>query len=59
VSKIVHFEFLGSRGLLIVLCLTGIGIPLAIVYFLESLVAVHEELKNPSQFVENWRAGKR
>ncbi len=57
-GKIVRHEFLGSRILFTLLCLTGIGIPAAVVYLIESTVTIEEELDNPTEFLEAFRAGK-
>ena len=54
-SKIVRYEFLGSRWVFLLLCLTGIGIPLGVLYLLESLAVVHEDLQDPTEFLEQWR----
>ena len=54
-GKIIRHEFLGSRLLVTLLCLTGIGIPLAILHVLEALVTVEEDLEEPSKFLEMHR----
>lgn len=46
-GKIVTHEFLGSRFRFWLLVMTGIGIPFAIIYLLESTVRVEEEVENP------------
>jgi len=57
-NRIVRFEFLGKRWLFWLLCFTGIGIPYAILYLIEGMVRVEEELENPGAFIEAFRAGK-
>ena len=57
-GKIVRHEFLGSRFLFILLCLTGIGIPAAVLYLIKATVTIEEELDNPTEFLEAFRAGK-
>ena len=57
-GKVVWHEFVGSWVLFILLCLTIIGIPAAILYLIEHVVTVEEEMKNPSEFMDNFRAGK-
>ena len=56
-GKIVRREFMGSRLILVILFLTCIGIPVAVVYLLECLVTVEDELENPSEFLEQWKSG--
>lgn len=57
-GKIIRREFLGSRIVLTLLCLTGIGIPIAIIYLIEATVTIEEEVEDPSDFTEMLRAGK-
>jgi hypothetical protein len=58
VNKIIRRQFLGSWGLFLVLCLSILGIPVAILYYKESMVIVEEELENPSAFLDAYRAGR-
>jgi hypothetical protein len=55
-NKIVRREFLGSWVLFLGLCVSIIGIPIAILYYKESMVVVQEELEEPSTFLEAYRA---
>jgi hypothetical protein len=48
---------MGSRIILTFLCLTGIGIPVAIIYLIEATVTIEEEVDDPSDFTEKLRAG--
>ena len=57
-NKIIRRQFLGSWVLFLVLCLSILGIPVAILYYKESMVIVEEELENPSAFLDAYRAGK-
>ena len=57
-SKIIRRQFLGSWVLFLVLCLSILGIPIAILYYKEWMVTVEEELENPSAFLDAYRAGK-
>ncbi|HEX7619939.1 MAG TPA: hypothetical protein VF359_01930 [Anaerolineales bacterium] len=57
-GKVVWHEYVGSWFLFILLCLTIIGIPGAVLYLIEHIVTVEEELENPSKFMDNFRAGK-
>ena len=54
-GKIIRHEFLGSRLLFFVLCITGIGIPLALIYLIELLVTVEEEVADPTAFIDAYR----
>jgi hypothetical protein len=57
-SKIIRRQFLGSWVLFLVLCLSILGIPIAILYYKEWTVIVEEELEDPSAFLDAYRAGK-
>ena len=57
-SKIVRRQFLGSWVLFFVLCLSILGIPIAILYYKESMIVIEEELENPSAFLDAYRAGR-
>jgi len=54
-GRIIRHEFLGSRLLFFLLCISGIGIPIAVIYLLEGLVTIEEEVANPTGFVETFR----
>jgi hypothetical protein len=58
-NKIIRREFLGSWVLFLGLCVSIIGIPIAILYYKESMVIVEEGLENPSAFLQAYRAKKR
>ena len=55
-GKLKRYEFLGNRLVLLVLCI--FLVPLGIVYFLQCSVCVEEEMENPSEFLDKWKAGK-
>ena len=57
-SKIVRYEFMGSWLLFLVLCISVIGLPLALLYLLNSTIRIEEQIENPERFVEEFRAGK-
>jgi uncharacterized membrane protein len=57
-SKIIRNEFLGSWLLFTLLCLTVIGIPLALLYLLSGTIRIENEMEDPEQFVAALRAGK-
>jgi hypothetical protein len=58
-SKIVRYEFMGSWALFWLLCITGIGMPFAVLYLLNGTLRIENEMADPEQFVSNFRAGKR
>lgn len=53
-GKIVRYEFLGSRWIFLLYCITEIGIPFGILWLLGSTVEVHEDLEDPTKFLEHW-----
>ena len=55
-SKIVRYEFLGSRFWFWTLFILGITLPLAILYLIGCTVRIDEELENPSEFLAQHRA---
>jgi len=61
-AQIVRHQFVGNKILFIILCLIGVTIPLAVIYFIESTVTVKEEIDDPTAFLESCgaeNAGKR
>lgn len=57
-NKIVRRQFLGSWVLFFALCISILGIPIAILYYKESMIVIEEALENPSTFLDAYRAGK-
>ena len=57
-AKIVRHEFMGSAIIFFALCLSGIGIPLAILYLIAGTVTVEEDIEDPTQFLMQYKAGK-
>jgi hypothetical protein len=57
-AKIVRHEFLGNPFVLVILCITIVGIPLAVFHFIVSTVTVEEEIDDPTGVLEAFRAGK-
>lgn len=57
-SRIVRYEFLGSWLLFWLYCVTGIGLPLGLLYLLSGTIRIEEELEDPSRFVAEFRAGR-
>jgi hypothetical protein len=57
-AKIVRREFLGNPGVPVILCLTLVRIPLAVIHIIVCTVTVEEEIDDPTAFLEAFRAGK-
>lgn len=55
-DKIVRREFRGNWLLFWVLCLTGIGLPLALLYLISGLVEIHSECEDAETAIEKIRA---
>ncbi len=55
-DKIVRREFRGNWLLFWVLCLTGIGLPLALLYLINGLVEVHTQCADAEAAVDKIRA---
>jgi hypothetical protein len=58
-SKIVRYEFMGSWLYFWLLCISGIGIPVAILYLLNGTLRIEDEMTDPEQFVSAFRAGRK
>jgi hypothetical protein len=58
-SKIVRYEFMGSWFYFWLLCISGIGIPVATLYLLNGPLRIEDEMTDPEQFVSEFRAGWR
>ena len=54
-GKVVYHEFLGSRLYVAVLCLSVVGIPVALIYLLSCTVTIVEEIEEPSEYLEAWK----
>ena len=57
-GKIVRYEFLGNRMLFWFMCITLIGIPMAILYLIVTTVRIEESLDDPTEFLEEYGSGK-
>jgi hypothetical protein len=58
-SKIIRYEFMGNWLFFWLLCITVIGIPVAILYLLNGTLRIENDMTDPEQFVSAFRAGKR
>jgi len=57
-SKIVRYRFLGSYYWFWLLCVSVVGLPVALLYLLHGTIRIEEELDDPERFVEEFRAGR-
>jgi hypothetical protein len=57
-GKITRYQFLGSDVLFWFLIMTGVGIPIAVLYLIGSTIAIEEDVPNPTEFVEKFRSGE-
>ncbi len=57
-SKIVRYRFLGNHYWFWLMCVTVIGLPLALLYLLHGTIRIEEELGDPERFIEEFQAGK-
>jgi hypothetical protein len=58
-NKVIWRQFLGNWVLFWALCISILGIPIAILYYKQGMVIVEEELGNPIAFMEAYLEGKR
>lgn len=54
-DRIKKREFVGSQILLVLLCLTGIGIPVAVVYLINSTIETEFEVEDANAFWESYK----
>lgn len=57
-SKIIRWEFMGSWWVFWLLCITGIGTPLALLYFVNGVVRIENEMDDPEAFLTQFRANQ-
>jgi len=57
-SKIVRYEFMGSWLWFWLLCVSIIGIPLAVLYLVNGTVRIEDELDEPELVLEKLRSGR-
>ena len=57
-SKIVRHEFMGSWVLFWLLSISIIGLPAALIYFVNSVVRIEHELEDAEGFLSQFRAGR-
>jgi hypothetical protein len=54
-DKIVRREFVGNWILFWLLCVTLIGIPIAILYYVNGTVVIEQQIENAEQFMQEFR----
>ena len=57
-DKVTRYEWQGSGVVLVLLCLLGITIPLAVVYFMTHLLRIETEVADAQKLSEFLRARK-
>ena len=57
-DKITRYEWQGSSLLLVLLCLLGITLPLAVVYFMTHLLRIETQVADGEKLAEFLRARK-
>lgn len=55
-DKVARYEWEGSGVLLVLLCLPGITIPLAVVYFMTNLLRIKTQVKDGEALADFLRA---
>jgi len=57
-AKIVRYDFLGSPSLFWLLCVTVLGIPMALLYLMTATVRIENEVEDAERFVAHFKARK-
>ena len=57
-GKLIRHEFVGNPYLFWILFALGITIPFAIIYLITATVTIEEDLEDPTEFLEGFRAWK-
>jgi hypothetical protein len=57
-SKIVRYRFMGSWWWFWALCVSVIGLPLAVLYLLTGTIRMDTDVDNPEQIAEDLYSGK-
>ena len=58
-DRIKRREFKGYWVVFVILCLTGIGIPVAILYLIENMIEIEYEVTDAEEFLEHHYKKKR
>jgi len=57
-DKVTRYEWHGSAVILVLLCLLGITIPMAVVYFMTNLLRIETQLADSDKLSDFLRARK-
>jgi hypothetical protein len=57
-DKVTRYEWQGSGVILVLLCILGITIPLAVVYFMTNLLRIETQVSDGEKLSEFLRARK-
>ena len=57
-DKVTRYEWHGSAVILVLLCLLGITIPIAVVYFMTNLLRIETQLADSDKLSDFLRARK-
>ena len=57
-DKVTHYEWQGNTLLLILLCLLGVTIPMAVVYFMNNLLRIETQVPDGEKLADYLRTRK-
>lgn len=57
-DKVTRYEWQGNGILLVLLCLLGVTIPIAVVYYIENLLRIETEVSDGEKLTEFLRTKK-
>jgi hypothetical protein len=57
-DKVTRYEWEGSYVLLLLFCILGVTLPLAVVYFMNNLLRIETEVKDGEDLVDFLRSRK-
>ena len=57
-DKVIRYEWQGNGLFLVLLCLLGLTIPIAIVYYMENLLRIETEIADGEKLTEFLRTRK-
>ena len=55
-ATVSRYEFMGSWILFWILCITGVGIPAAILYLVNGTIRIEEQVENVDQMLDQLRS---
>jgi len=57
-DKVTRYEWQGNGILLVLLCMLGVTIPIAVVYYMKNLLRIETEVSDAEKLTEFLRARK-